>query len=117
MCTIEDFFSILCNKAATEATALSYQSLFLMSHDWTVPLPCRFPEHDVAALERALCVPSRNRIVLRWNCLVSDIYPRFPSDYGNIQKVMHLTPLASQLPRGSLAAALIACDGFITLGL
>ena len=26
-------------KAATEATALSYQSLFLMSHDWTVPLP------------------------------------------------------------------------------
>ena len=40
-------------KAATEATALSYQSLFLMSHDWTVPLPCCFPKHDVAALERA----------------------------------------------------------------
>ena len=117
MCTIEDFFSILCNKAATEATALSYQSLFLMSHDWTVPLPCRFPELDVAALERALSVPSHNRIVLRWNCPVSDIYPRFPSDYRNIQKVMHLTPLASQLPRGSLAAALIACDGSITLGL
>ena len=104
-------------KAATEATALSYQSLFLMSHDWTVPLPCRFPKHDVAALERALCVSSHNRIVLRWNCPVSDIYPRSPSDYGNIQKVMHLTPLAFQLLRGSLAAALIACDGSITLGL
>ena len=62
MCTIKVFFSLLCNKAATEAAALSYQSLFLMSHDWTVPLPCRFPKHDVAALERALCVPSHNRI-------------------------------------------------------
>ena len=110
------FFSLLCNKAATEAAALSYQSLFLMSHDWTVPLPCCFPKHDVVALE-SLCVPSNNRIVLHWNCPISDIYPRSPSDYGNIQKVMHLTPLASQLLRGSLAAALIACDGFITLGL
>ena len=51
-------------KATTKAAALSYQSLFLMSHDWTVPLPCRFPKHDAATLERALCVPSHNRIVI-----------------------------------------------------
>ena len=38
-------------KATAEAAALSYQSLFLMSHDWTVPLPCRFPKHNVVALE------------------------------------------------------------------
>ena len=104
-------------KAATEATALSYQSLFLMSHDWTVPMHCCFPKHAVAALERALCVSYHSIIVTLWNCPVSDIYPRSPSDYGNIQKVMHLTPLAFKLRRGSLAAALIACDGFITLGL
>ena len=88
-----------------------------MSHDWTVPPPCRFTKHDVAALERAICVSSHNRIIIHWNYLVSDIYSQYPSDDGNIQKVMHLTPLAFQLRRGSLAAALIACDGFITLGL
>ena len=70
-------------KAVTEAAALSYQSLFLMSHDWTVPLPCRFPKHDAATLERALCVPSHNRIVIYWNCPVSDIYSQYPSDDGN----------------------------------
>ena len=42
-------------KAVTDAAALSYQSLFLMSHDWTVPLLCRFPKHDAAALESSLC--------------------------------------------------------------
>ena len=42
-------------KAATEATALSYQSLFLMSHDWTVPLPCCFPKHMLQLLKSSLC--------------------------------------------------------------
>ena len=70
-------------KAVTEAAALSYQSLFLMSHNWTVPLLCCFPKHAAAALERVLCVPSHNRIVIHWNCPVSDIYSQYPSDDGN----------------------------------
>ena len=88
-----------------------------MSHDWTVLLPCRFLKHNVAALERAICVPSHDRIVLYQKCPISYIYPQSPSDYGNIQKVMHLTPLVSQLLRSSLAVVLIACNGSITLRL
>ena len=105
-------------KATTKLIAASsYQSLFSNVARLDSSSAHCYPKHYTAALKRALYVPSHNRIVLHWNRPVSDIYPRFPSDYGNIQKVMHLTPLASQLLRGSLAAALIACDGFITLGL
>ena len=69
-----------------KVAALSYQPLSIMSRDWTAPLPCHFSKHNVATLERTLCVPSHNRMVLHWNCPVSNIFLDSPWITGTLKR-------------------------------